>query len=514
MSVRLRSLPAWIGSAATWLVVYATVCTTGQRFDTRYLDYGWQLVPWDVLSQDPWRSLWYLHVQPPLWNATLGISAWLSPVSDAATLQIVMAVFGLIVAIASAELAQRLGARKRTATIVGVVASLHPEVLKGAFEPTYELAVAALLVVLAAVVAGRDHGSQAVRRQVLMVSALVTVIAMTRSLYHPLWAAAVLATVLWVHRRRIDRRLVIGAILIPVITIGAWMGKNEILYGRATLSSWFGMNLQRAVIPVLDLDELQEMYERGEVSDVAMIGPFGKYSLYAPVVESCEPEHRHRSVLEPMRKTDPWSPNFNYECFLPVFDQAGRDAWAVIKEHPGVWLEGRMWSLRTTMAVAITPEESPSIVMRGLDRVYSVLRIDYSGVLSTSGWGTPIFGQLEAPVDFGLMLLPVYGLVLVTGAFQARRLFRRGDPSSDVASPDRDPTRDQVDRRALTFFVIGSTVAFTILVGAVAELGEQARFRTMTDPLAMVGAAALVESYLRARRGQSAVGAQADAVGR
>lgn len=504
---RLRSLPAWIWSGAAWLVAYVALCATGQRFDTRYLDYGWQLIPWDILSEDPWRSLWYLHVQPPLWNATLGLSAWLSPVSDAVTLQLVMAVFGLVLAIAGAELARRLGARTRTAAIVGAAAALHPEILKGAFEPTYELAVAALLVVLAAVVAGRDRAGFDSRRRVVTVAVLVTAVAMTRSLYHPVWVAVVLVAVLWVNRRRIDRRLVITALLIPLIAIGAWMGKNEVLYGRATLSSWFGMNLQRAVIPVLDLDQLQEMYERGDVSDVAMIGPFGKYSLYADVVEPCEPEHHHRSVLEPMRNTDPWSPNFNYECFLPVFDQAGRDAWAVIEEHPEVWLEGRLWSLRTTMAVAITPEESPSIVMRFLDRVYSVLRVDYPGVLSTRGWGTPIFGQLEAPVDFGLMLIPMYGLVLMAGAAGTWRLVRRRGSTDDEVERESD-------RRALTCFVIGWTVAFTIVVGAVAELGEQARFRTMVDPVAMVAAVVLVESFIRRRRRHSEDSAQAAGVAR
>lgn len=508
---RLRSLPAWIWSGATWLVVYIALCATGQRFETRYLDYGWQLIPWDILSADPWRSLWYLHVQPPLWNATLGVSAWLSPIGDALTLQIVMAGFGVVLAMAGAELAWRLGARRRTAAIAGAAAALHPEILKGAFEPTYELAVAALLVVLAAVVAGRDLAGFRSRRRVTAVAVLVTVIALTRSLYHPLWVAVVLMAVLWVHRRRIDRRLVIGAILIPVIAIGAWMGKNEVLYGRATLSSWFGMNLQRAVIPVLDLDELQDMYERGDVSDVAMIGPFGKYSLYADVVDPCEPEHHHRSVLEPMRNTDPWSPNFNYECFLPVFDQAGRDAWAVIKKHPDVWVEGRLWSLRTTMAVAITPEESPSIVMRFLDRVFSVLRVDYPGVLSTRGWGTPIFGQLEAPVDFGLMLIPMYGVVLVAGAVGSWRLLRRHGSGDDAVAVMAD---EKSDRGALTHFVIGWTAAFTILVGAVAELGEQARFRTMTDPVVMVAAVVLVESFVRKRRRHSDGSAQAAAVAR
>lgn len=507
---RLRRLPVGLWAAATWLSAYVALCVTGQRFDTRYLDFGWQLIPWDILSRDPLRSLWYLHVQPPLWNATLGLSAWLSPVSDAVTLQFVMIAFGLVLVAGATTLAQRLGAGRRTAYVAAVLAALHPEVLKGAFEPTYELAVAALLVLLAAVIAGNDQETASLRRRVVVLAVLMTVIALTRSLYHPVWLAVVLGTALWVHRRRLDRRIVIAAVLVPVLAIGAWMGKNEVLFGRATVSSWFGMNLQRAVIPVLDLEDLQEMYARGQVSEIAMIGPFGKYDLYADAMAPCTPDHSHRSVMEPMRTTDPWSPNFNYECFLPVFDQAGRDAWAVIEEHPGAWLEGRMWSLRTTMAVAITPESSPSVVMRLLDRFYSILRIDYSGVLSTRGWGTPIFGQLEAPVDFGLLLIPIYGVALGAGAVQVRRLFRRRDSMEDARTAG---IVQAADGRSLALFVISWTAAFTIVVGAVAELGEQARFRTMTDPVVTVVAIVVVQQLVRRRKIQSGRGSQAVDVG-
>ena len=78
---------------------------------------------------------------------------------------------------------------------------------------------------------------------------------------------------------------------VPLVLIGGWMVKNQALYGRPTLSSWVGMNLQRAVIPVLDADDLQQMYDEGKVSDVAMVGPFGAYDLYAPYFPDCTPSH-------------------------------------------------------------------------------------------------------------------------------------------------------------------------------------------------------------------------------
>ena len=494
----VRRLNLGYQAALMWLGVYLAVCLSGQRFDARYLGFGWQLIPWDILSTDPWRSLWYLHVQPPLWNATLGISAWISPVSDVITLQIVMAGFGAVLAGASAILAQRLGLGRRSALIVAVLATVNPEVLKGAFEPTYELAVAALLVTMAAVMVGSTKAELSVvsvHRRVILVALVVTVIALTRSLYHPLWVGAVVGLVLWAYRRHLSWRVVVVALLIPVIGIGSWMGKNQVLYDRATLSSWFGMNLQRAVIPVLDLDDLEAMYARGAVSEIAMIGPFGNYGLYSDVVEPCEPSQNHRSVTEPMRTTDQWSPNFNYECFLPVFDQAGQDAFAVIQEHPKAWLEGRLWSLRTTFAVSSMPAESSSLIMRLLDDGYSVARLDYGGVLSTQGWGTPIYGQLEAPVEFGLILIPLYALVIGYGLTRLATVLRRR------AAPAEDAIAESMvfaERRALVLLVVSGTVLFTIVIGVVAELGEQARFRTMTDPLVIVVAATLALPRLAA----------------
>jgi hypothetical protein len=450
-------------------MVYVALVVTGVGFDTGYLNYGWQLIPWDVLTSDPLRSLWYLHVQPPGWNLFLGVPSWISPLSDRVTIQALMLAVGLIVVVLSALLAQRLGLGRRAAIAVTLVATLHPEVVKGAFEPNYELGVAALLLAVCLAVARLDRQARFARGLVVL-SIVLTVLVMTRSLYHPILIPLILVPLAVWGRRSLTGRALVVAVLIPLVVVGGWMTKNQVLFDHANLSSWFGMNLQRAVIPVLDRDELEEMYDDGTVSDIAMIGPFGRYSLYESVVEPCEPSREHRSLSEPMRATFPESPNFNYECFLPVFDQAGKDAWAVIREHPDAWLEGRLWSLRTTFAVADRPGQSASIVMRALDDVYSVARLDYRGVLTTEGWGTPIYGRLVAPTDFGLLLVPLYGILVVAGlAVAIRGVLRRSMAADDW-----------------TIGLAASLALFTVVVGAVAELGEQSRFRTAVDPLATV----------------------------
>jgi hypothetical protein len=475
---RLASTRPGTVAGAVWAVVYLVVCLTGQRFSTAYLDYGWQIIPWDTLSSDPLRSVWYLHVQPPLWNLTLGGLAWLSPASDAITLQLLMAGFGVLAAVWATALARELGVPPGVAITVGLVATLHPEVLKNAFEPTYELPTAALLlgVVLAAVRWGRDGRSL---RWAAVLVGLTTAVVLTRSLYHPLWLVAVVAFCWWVARGggTFPTRRVLALALVPLVLIGGWMVKNEALFDRATLSSWFGMNLQRAVIPVLDADELQAMFDAGEVSDIAMIGPFGDFDLYAPFepAASCLLQHGHPAVAVPDRTTDFYSPNFNYECYLPVFDQAGDDAMAVIRAHPGVWWEGRLWSARVYFAVSPTAASSESRVLQGLDAVYSLVRVDLSGAISTLGWGTPIFGSLEAPADFGLLQVAAYVAAVAIGGVHLVRLLRR---RRSLSSFERG--------RSLGLTVSGFTVLWTFGVGVVAELGEQARFRTMTDALVWV----------------------------
>jgi hypothetical protein len=382
--------------------------------------------------------------------------------------------------------------------IVALIASLHPEVFKGAFEPTYELATAALLLLTLIAVADLTR-QENTRRSLIILSVAVTTTAMTRSLYHPVWVLAIVAFGLWLMRKRIHWKNSLIVLSIPLIVMGGWMLKNQALYGRATMSSWFGMNLQRAVIPVLPRADLEEMYAKGQISEIAMIGPFGNYDLYVDAMPDCSPEYGHRSVVEPMRTTDEWSPNFNYQCFLPVFDQAGEDAMNVIREHPEAWLEGRLWSLRTTIAVATIPEESKSIVMRSLDKIFSIARLDFGGVLSTQGWGTPIYGQLEAKTDFGLLLIPMYLLIGWIGLWQiVQRLRRRA-----------------LHRHAAVYLVGSFTVVFTVLVGAIAELGEQSRFRTMVDPIVTVMVLALITpSVQRLYRRLRSHSSQARAVGK
>ena len=467
--IRLGALarrPAGI-AAAIWAAVYLALCATGQRFTTTYLDFGWQLIPREILRADPFRSTWYLHIQPPLWNLTIGVILRWSPLSDAVSLQLLQFGIGLAMVAMLASIVQRLGGRTTLAIVAAVVAGVHPDVLANAFQPTYEMPSAALLVGLVWLLTHQRRD----RRWFVAIATVASVTALTRSLYHPLWIVVVLAIVALQRCResswRLQWRTIAIGCAIPLLTVGGWMVKNEVMFGQATLSSWFGMNMQRAVIPVLPAADLTRLYEQGKVSDIAIVGPFGNYDLYKPFMARCTPSHAFAATSVPVRLNDVVVPNFNYECFLPVFSRAGSDAWAVIKDSPATFVEGRLWSARTWFALNGASSSSPSVVMRTLDRVNKVVGVGVPGVISTAGWGTPIYGTLEADANFSLVLVLLSLVVLVAAARAARRLWRR----TSVQPAD------------LAVAITGFIVLWTFASGIVFELGEQARFRTMVDPL-------------------------------
>ena len=79
------------------------------------------------------------------------------------------------------------------------------------------------------------------------------------------------------------------------------------------------------------------------------------------------------------------------------------------------------------------------------------------------------------------MLIPMYLFIGLLGLWQIIQRVRRKALSTTAP-----------------IYLVGSfTVAFTVIVGAIAELGEQSRFRTMVDPIVTVMVLAIVIPFVR-----------------
>ncbi len=481
LSSRLKSAlrsPAG-ASAALWATIYCIAAFTGQTFNASG-ESLWQLAPLPALIAHPLRSVWYLHIQPPGWNLLVGSLGRWSPLNLAQSIQLFMLISGMVLAGCIATLLVTLGMNRRTAVVIALICSANRAMLMHGFDELYELPVAALLALMVCLLARRPDRS----RMVLAGSVVATVIAMTRSLYHPLWLAVVLAVALWTRRGTISRRTMVAAIGIPLLVIGGWSAKNQVLFGESSLSSWTGMNLLRSVGPAVAPQDIAKLHEAGTISGVAVVGPFSDYAGYEPVMPPCAASHTDAVLTQRMRYPAPTSvvpspsptPNFNYECYLPVFDRAGSDALALIRARPGAWFTARLWAVNNWFCVPSDSGRVSSPVVEAIDTVSNILFVAVAhppmpaSWKARSGWYSPH----ESPVSILVIIATV--VVLVGGARHLWLILR---------SRTTNLTRSTII--ALT----GFTTAWTFAVGVTGELGEQERFRHMIDPLVIAVAAAI-----------------------
>ena len=464
---QLIARPAAVAAGA-WTSVYLLLCATGQRFSTQYLDIAWQLIPTETLRSDPLRSVWYLHIQPPLWNLIVGgILAW-SPAPDAISLQVLQFGFGVLAVALLASLLARLFGRSWAGVVVATVTMLDPQVLANAFTPTYELPTTCGLIVVLWLVVVRPRSPQFT---LISLAAVGTAIVLTRTVFHPAWLLLLLLVVGWVLRRSVDRRTIAVTAAIPIVLVGGWMVKNEAVFGRPTLSSWFGMNLQRAVIPVATDEQLNTWAAAGDINEITAAYPSGfvSYSAYEPYVGPCLAQHDHPATANVNRLGNDVFPNFNAECYLPIYDIAGHDAWWVITHHPSLYVEGRWWAVRAWVTEAPPPLLTTSSIYDALRPVYRVAQLGVPSSLPSIRWGALPYGAFSTKTH--LYVLQVGATLLVIGV-AVRALWRR------------------VRRRAtspwgLVEVVAGLIVGWNLVVGVLFELGEQFRFRATTDPVTM-----------------------------
>jgi hypothetical protein len=458
----------WAGRTAVLAAVAVATLTlraAGSGITGGLLADTWQLLDIEVLAADPLGSVWYLHTQPPGYNLLVGIVAWL-PLPVAGTLFAIdiaaLAGIGLLLH----QILVRRGLGSAAAAVVATVAVLNPSLLNTIGLASYEVLVC-LLAVGALATAQRfldDSGTAAL----LATSALLTAAALVRSLLHPAWVLAVVALLLVA--RPPGRRAALASLAIPVVLLGGWMVKNQVVFGTATTSSWLGFNMQRGVVAPMDADLVEDEVTRGNVSALALEPPWDAPERYREWIGDCSP-HDHPATSEVSKEPAGWTTtNFNYECYLPVYRQAQRDAFTLVRRHPGDYLTHRVTALTFSF---VHSSSLPGGDTTWLDTVYAPVLLSVDRDVSQDGWNIPLFGVAQdIPVRVSLTLAALCAFVLGRGVLSVVRLARHG-------------WRDRRDwpTSEVLWLLVTSTVAVVVLGGDLVEIGENTRFRAMVDPL-------------------------------
>lgn len=478
-------------AASMWAAAWVLMLATGQRYSLRVLYAGWQFLPADSVASDPVGSVWHLHTQPPLWNAVVAaISAW-SPLSLTVSHAIVSVATGSCLAASVCAILGRVGAGRSAALSLTAVATLNSQVLGMAWAPMYDLAVAALLAALTLACTrlfepGVDDRTRSAR--LLVLSGIGTVLVMTRALYHPAWWLVTILVVIVTCRRLVSRNSMVVALALVLIPTCGWSIKNQVMFGSPSLSSWTGMNLLRATVPAVPLEDLERLHNEGNLSAVALQPSFADYAAYVHSVPPCESAGEHSVLSSPTRRVpDEWQtglfkvsvvPNYNFVCYLAVYRQAGHDAWVLFRAEPTAWLRARGWAINNWFREPPSPPDARemSVLWPAVDRLTDVALLRVPEPRPPQSWSANWPWVSDRP----------WSVVLVGGSAAVTISSLRGVGWRRVggAGTPPNPPRDKLSQSS-AFRMTGWILAWTALAGIFAELGEQHRFRAVTDPLTL-----------------------------
>lgn len=477
----------------TAVAVGVTMVSQGAGLDRRYLAVSWQLVDLPVLRDDPLGSVWNLHTQPPLFNLVVGAVLRWSPTPPIGTLFVLyvgcLAVTGLVLA----DLLRRWRVPAVAAGAIAAVALVVTGPLVTVAGGSYEVPVAALLAV--ALWLAHRHLEAPTTGRLIALSATLTAVVMTRSLFHPAWLLAALALVLVA--RPVTRGPALAALAIPLVVIGGWMVKNEAVVGEATLSSWVGFNLQRGVTATFDRSVVEEAVADDAVTPLALEHPFQSLDAY-PEADGCRTVDRH-PALETRPKSDlPFEvANFNDPCYLPLYEESRANASALLRREPGQYLARRDEALLFTFRTNPLGYEDPGGTLAGpdqpsrtwMDAVSGVVLVPVTATVSSDGWNLPI--QTLSGDDFDVALGLAVGFLAVVGRglWALGRLLRAGWRERATAWPAAE----------VTWVLVASIVGMAVVVSGLVELGENDRFRATVDPFLVALPLGLVARAVAAR---------------
>jgi len=460
----------------------------GVRFDTSPLPWFWQYLDPPLLRSDLASSLWYLHAQPPLFNAFLGVGLKIGGSHAALVFHFAYVAIGLGIALALHDLLRCLGLGRRAAIAVTLLYVASPTaILYEKWLMYTQIETGALVLAAWSLYRLCERGGW---RNAALYFGGVAALALTRSLFHPVWVAACVAIAFFA-TRPFRREVVVGGVCALALVGGLYL-KNDRLFGVPAASSWFGMNLANMVFDRWPLEERQRLVEQRVVSALALAAPFSPLDVYPESFRSSEGPNV--PALRRPFKTGGES-NYNHIAYIAISRLYQRDAITLIRRDPARYaaVVGSAWQkylLAPSNYAFVEPNRRRILVW---NRLYDML---YGVPTAWTGARPGIDGPLAPPSPWRLcwlwiaLCVPSVGFAGIT---VGRALLRARRPG---AAAECDPKAARI--ATIAFCLL--TVAFVSVAANAVELGENNRFRVPIEPL-LILLVAFAVAELAARRG-------------
>ena len=420
-------------------------------------DYGpdpwswfWQNIPTDLLRDRALESLWWLHAQPPLWNA---LGAVLIKVFGDANLHVLQALniaLGAAIVVLVLDLVTRHTGRRRWGLAAAVAMALHPALFLYEAYALYTVLVA-FLVLLAARLLSSATEKGASWWPLVGFVATISALVLTRSLYHLVLFVGVLPLVVILRGRPPLRPSLVLALL--VLIPAGWYGKNAVQHGFFGGSGWYGMGLWKTALFLQDNNVLNQAYLGGELDPVVRLVPFSPPSSYVDL------GYARETPVALLSRDD--QHNVNVPAISAAYQ---RSALVLIRKAPARYA--------ANVVMGYGNFSAPSSGFRHLDPNRE--RMGVFGMLDQWVLLRPLVERLEQRLAAGryygslyYFLLPA---VLLIYFFQVTRGVR-----------GRAVAAERVREDATLLFLAGITL-YTVLIGCTMELGENVRFKFLIEP--------------------------------
>jgi hypothetical protein len=406
------------------------------------------------------QSLWYLHGQPPLWNALLGVSLKLAPSHWPQLWHLVFLALGLVEVAALYVLLLELRLSRRVAVALAAAFSLTPAVLltENSFFYDYPTLVCVTLTAVAVplFVSRPSFGRGS------LVFGLSAYAVLTRTLFQIWWLVAIALLLLLACRG--SRRIVLLSAAVPAALVLGVYVKNWALFGVPSTTSWTGMGVARAAVEALPLTERRQLVREGKLHSVSLVKPLSPLAAYEAV--GIVPDRATGIPILDETSGPEYTRNLENRTYIRISRLYWKDDLWIVEHRPGAYLRA---------------------VGKGLDDFFTSPTVAWDGqgneadIAGYDHWFTRLAAGRLGSGRVGLFVVAAYLLAFGFGCWESARRLRPGCEAATAG---------------IAFATLA--ILYVTLTGNLAEVGENWRFRFVIDPLALALCAAAVSRLVLA----------------
>lgn len=465
--------------AAVFIFSHIVYFSQGVRFDDRPPQMFWQFLDPELLKNKLFESVFYLHIQPPLYNFFLGLVFKLFAGNEKLIFQCVYTGLGALLCCSMFLLQVRLGVSFLIAFVLTSLFVLSPAFMLYEHWLYYTLPVALLLSASSLCLLKALNSKRQWPLHLFFL--LLFLLGGIRSMFHisHYIFVVVLLTLIWPEQRK----RILACSVVPFLLLFSIYLKNFIVFGQFSTSSWMGMNSWSVTGQNMELSQRQNLFSQEKISDVALVDKFSLLEAY-PKRYLRVKGYENVAALQQITKSTGYN-NYNHIAYLAISAQYFKDNLYILTHHPKVVLFGIS---RALLLYCRSSSESPWLwdnwkkvsIMNNLYGRFLLGQVDLSK-----------FGPLRqfAKEPHFVCLTVVFGYPFL---FLWALRMALGKPAGTITALEHT--------HRVVILYLCFNIFYVALVGNLFELGENNRIRFGTDPLCLVLLGIFIQNLWKQRQ--------------